>query len=325
MGRLEKIVTAQEDKITGAYRKWKGMVMNMEQYPVLLEEQTVHGHAVFPCAVYEVNAAINQAEKIYCHWHHELELLYILEGSASLHAGNQITPISVGDFVWVPSNYVHMVLGETGEAFRFIAVVFHPDFLRSFGNDAIQEKYLSPLFKWQFDCSFVLKNASVYQKLILDIVAGYREKSEGYELLIKTRLLEICTKLYQYAKDYQLQKQDSKDYRSTLAKDMILYLQTLYDEPFSLAQMAEHFHISKGHLCRFFKEMTNMSPVDYLNYFRITKSAILLRDSDLAISAIALQTGFNNISYYNRTFRKYMHETPGEYRKGLEHLSSPKS
>ena len=49
----------------------------MEQYPILLEEQIAHGNAIFPCAVYQVDAAIDTAEKIYCHWHHELELLFI--------------------------------------------------------------------------------------------------------------------------------------------------------------------------------------------------------------------------------------------------------
>lgn len=88
---------------------------------------------------------------------------------------------------------------------------------------------------------------------------------------------------------------------------------------FTLTKMAEHFHISKGHLCRFFKKMTNMTPVDYLNYFRVTKSARLLRDTDDAVSEVAVRTGFNNISYFNRTFRKYMHMTPGDYRKNPEH------
>lgn len=289
----------------------------MERYPILLEEQTKHGHATFPCAVYQINAASNNAEKIYCHWHKELELLLVLEGNASLHVGKQVATISSGDFALIPSNAVHMVIGEPNDAFRFIAVVFHPDFIRSFGNDSIQDKYLTPLFKWQFDCPFVLKDAGTYQKLILDITSQYQEKAVGYELYIKMRLLEICFLLYQYAKDSQIEKQDSKDYRISLAKEMMLYLQEQCNETVTLSEMAEQFHISKGHLCRFFKEMTNMSPVDYLNYYRVNKSAQLLRDTNLAISAVAGQTGFNNISYYNRVFRKYMHMTPGEYRRSL--------
>lgn len=287
----------------------------MKQYPILFEEQSQHGHSVFPCAVYQADASPANAEKIYCHWHHELELLLVLDGSAFLHADNQTYPISTGDFAWIPSNAVHMVLGEPETTFRFIAVVFHPDLLRSFGNDTIQDRYLNPLFKWQFNCPPVLNTADACQKIILEILSFYQSKSDGYELSIKTRLLEICSLMYQYAKPYRICTQDSKDHRAALAKEMMLYLQEQYNESITLSRMAEHFHISKGHLCRFFKEITNMSPIDYLNYFRINKSALLLRNTDLAISAVAGQTGFNNISYYNRAFRKYMNMTPREYRK----------
>ena len=76
----------------------------------------------------------------------------------------------------------------------------------------------------------------------------------------------------------------------------------------------EHY---KDYRTSLIKEMTQMSPIDYLNYFRITQSARLLCDTDFPISTIAVKTGFNNISYYNRTFRKYMHMTPGSYRKNF--------
>lgn len=289
----------------------------MEQYPILLEEQIAHGNAIFPCAVYQVDAAIDTAEKIYCHWHHELELLFILEGNAVLHIGDHSHPIHSGDFAWIPSNAVHMVLGETNTPFRFIAIVFHPELIQSFGNDAVQDKYLTPLFKWQFHHPCVLSAASVYLPRILDIVAAYQEKTAGYELFIKTRLLEICSLVYGQVCKFQVSKSTSKNYRTSLIKDMMLYLQAQYNKAVTLSQMAAHFHISKGHLCRFFKEMTNMSPFDYLNYFRVSKSARLLRETDLSVSTIADQTGFNNISYYNRTFRKYMHMTPGEYRRSV--------
>ncbi|MBQ1172776.1 MAG: helix-turn-helix transcriptional regulator [Lachnospiraceae bacterium] len=289
----------------------------MQQYPTIFEEQTAHGHAIFPCAVYQIDSIPEHTEKIYCHWHHELELLLIHEGTSFLHIDNQIHSISTGDVAFIPSNAVHMVIGESNSVFRFTAVVFHPDFIKSFGNDAVMEKYLNPLFKWQFACPYVLQNSPACQKLILHIASLYQEKKSGYELFIKMNLLEICALFYHYAEPFQIHKPKCNDYQTELAKKMMLYLQQHYDEKITLSEMATHFHISKGHLCRFFKEMTNMSPFDYLNYFRITKSTRLLHDTNLSISTIAGQTGFNNISYYNRTFRKYMHMTPGAYRKDV--------
>ena len=60
-----------------------------------------------------------------------------------------------------------------------------------------------------------------------------------------------------------------------------------------------------------------MTPFEYLNYFRISKSTELLWETDREISQIALQTGFNNISYFNRTFQRFMHMTPREFRRSV--------
>ena len=287
----------------------------MERYPILLEEQASHGNATFPCAVYQVESDLKNTEKISYHWHKELEILFVLEGEATLRVNQDTFLIAAGDFVFIPTNALHMVTGVEDIPFCFIAIVFHPDFTHSFGNDTIQEQYLTPISEWRFDCPFVRKESQLYEALISEIALCYQEKSAGYELLIKARLLELCFRLYQRVESYQIKKQDSKDYRISMIKEMMLYLQEQCGEPVALSEMATHFHISKGHLCRFFKEMANMSPIDYLNYYRINKSAQLLRDTDLEISAVAGQIGFNNISYFNRVFRKHMHMTPSAYRK----------
>ena len=57
--------------------------------------------------------------------------------------------------------------------------------------------------------------------------------------------------------------------------------------------------------------------VDYLNDYRVRVSARLLLEIELDIGEIAMQSGFNNISYYNKRFRQYMHQTPSEYRRKL--------
>lgn len=286
----------------------------MERYPILLEEQTKHGHSLFPCAIYNVEAEKNNSEKIYYHWHKEIELLYVRKGQATLSINQQIYPVTAGDFAFIPSNTVHMASGEIDTEFHFTAIVFHPNLIHSFGNDSVQEKYVTPVCEWQFDCPYIIRNHPFYQNLVTDLVQHYQEKEAGYELYFKIHLLELCLSLYHHTEPFRNLKKETGNYRIALIKEMMLYLQEHYAETVALSEAADHFHVSKGHFCRFFKEMTNTTPMNYLNYYRINKSARLLRDTALEISVIAGQTGFNNISYYNRTFRKYMHMTPGEYR-----------
>ncbi|MBO5485859.1 MAG: helix-turn-helix domain-containing protein, partial [Eubacterium sp.] len=58
--------------------------------------------------------------------------------------------------------------------------------------------------------------------------------------------------------------------------------------------------------------------VEYSNYYRISKSLMLLKETEKDIGEIAGMTGFNNISYYNKIFKKYMHMTPSQFRQALQ-------
>lgn len=297
----------------------------MKKYPIFQREQTNHGNAMFPCAVYQIDSNKDYEERIYCHWHDEIEILLVLDGQAVLKINEISYRLKKGMTAFIPSNCLHMAVGEPGIAFDFAAVVFHPDFLKSITNDKVQQ-YIDSILEWKLSMPFVWTtqesednlNESIpipgLRTILLEISKLYQNKPAAYELLIKTRLYEVCYLLYTNAYQYQEKETKQTDYRIEQAKDMMLYLHEQYDSQVTLSEMATQFHISKGHLCRFFKEMTNMSPIDYLNFYRINQSAQLLLTTTEEVGEIALCTGFNNISYFNRTFRKHMHMTPSEYR-----------
>lgn len=135
------------------------------------------------------------------------------------------------------------------------------------------------------------------------------------ELLIKSNLLRIWHYLCLDAEatSFTLKKKD--DERVRMIKQILHYIQENYARNLTLCGLAAYFHMSEGQFCRFFKSQVGMTAIEYLNYYRIGVSCDRLRESDTPISEIAIGCGYNNISYFNRTFRKYMHCTPGEYQK----------
>ena len=84
-----------------------------------------------------------------------------------------------------------------------------------------------------------------------------------------------------------------------MIKQILQYIQENYARNLTLCGLAAYFHMSEGQFCRFFKSQIGMT----------------LKDGILPISEVATECGYNNISYFNRTFRRYMHCTPGEYQK----------
>lgn len=83
----------------------------------------------------------------------------------------------------------------------------------------------------------------------------------------------------------------------------------------SLDDVADHIGISKHHLCRLFQKNLNLSPFEYLRRRRIEAAAAKLKTTDLTINQIAVETGFDNASYFGKVFRSYLGVNPLAYRQ----------
>ena len=67
------------------------------------------------------------------------------------------------------------------------------------------------------------------------------------------------------------------------------------------------------YFCRFFRQMTQKTPVEYLNYYRIECAREQLSTTSCTVTEIAFNCGFNDVSYFIKIFRKYMGMTPGQF------------
>lgn len=98
------------------------------------------------------------------------------------------------------------------------------------------------------------------------------------------------------------------------------YIHTHLSEPLSLEGLAEVAHISATHLGRLFKRKHGETLVDYITRQRMELAKELLRDGSLTVSSVAAKAGYNNYSYFTRTFGKYTGQSPREYRR--DHLNA---
>ena len=93
------------------------------------------------------------------------------------------------------------------------------------------------------------------------------------------------------------------------------YMQEHYQEALTLPLLAGISGYSESYYCHNFSSFTGSTPFEYLNRIRIVKACELLNSTDKKITDIASLVGFNNISYFNRTFARIMGFTPSSYRK----------
>ena len=99
-------------------------------------------------------------------------------------------------------------------------------------------------------------------------------------------------------------------------KVILKYIENNYAQKISVADAAEIAGFSESHFMRYFKETMGTSFVEYLKDYRLTMAARLLLASDASILSISEDVGFENLSYFNRAFKKKYQVTPSKYRKG---------
>ena len=92
-------------------------------------------------------------------------------------------------------------------------------------------------------------------------------------------------------------------------------IESEYTHKITLRDLSEIAQINEKYLCRFFKEFTGQTPIDYINRLRIDRACYEMSVNKLNVTEAVYECGFNEISYFLKIFKKYKGITPGEYRK----------
>ncbi|MEX0323821.1 MAG: AraC family transcriptional regulator [Puniceicoccaceae bacterium] len=132
----------------------------------------------------------------------------------------------------------------------------------------------------------------------------------GHEVALRAKLLELMVYL---SRAYT--RTDTTEAHALLrVGNVIGALEKDYSRDWKLEELLEIAHMSRSNLMRVFRKATGQSPIEYLVRLRIQKAMSLLRNTDLTITEIALQVGFNDSNYFTRQFRKTTGQAPRKFR-----------
>ena len=243
----------------------------------------------------------------------------ITRGTGTACLNTRTMHIEPGDILFINAGIVHSFRGDEKNPLAFYALDFGRELISSYGNDDIQQKYISRQANGELIFRDHFKKDDVMWPYIEEPLEEIRtlcsKEMAKNELLIKSNLLRIWHYLCLDAEATSIPLKKKDDERVRLIKQILQYIQENYEKNLTLCGLAAYFHMSEGQFCRFFKSQIGMTAIEYLNYYRIGVACDMLKEGILPISEIATECGYNNISYFNRTFRRYMHCTPGEYQK----------
>lgn len=138
-------------------------------------------------------------------------------------------------------------------------------------------------------------------------------KKTGYEFMTQGYLYQLIGTIL----EEHLYEEDVKDIKAARhlnsIKNVLAYIAENYDSSISLDNLAKIAGMNPKYFCRYFRSMTERTPIDYLNYYRIECACEMLSTKDISIKETAISCGFNDESYFIKTFHKYKGITPKQF------------
>ncbi len=248
------------------------------------------------------------------HWHTEFEMIRVLKGSLILTVANQDFHLQEGYFVLIPSNLPHMAMPRECE---YECIVFDAKYLLG-KNDSINQS-LNLLLEHTIVPQYVFSpGMSVIHDAAWTLFDSFASKVSGYEMLVTGVCYVILgTIMSQHLYSYSDEKSEYSFRKSIRLQQAMNYMEESFREPLSLEDIAASIGMAPQSFCRFFKEMAHCTPIDYLNGYRIERACYQLLTTNHSVTQVALECGFNDLSYFIKTFKKYKGTTPKKYMKSL--------
>jgi AraC-like DNA-binding protein len=250
------------------------------------------------------------------HYHPEIELVCVLSGSGTRHVGYHKSNYSNGDLVLIGSNIPHSGFGLNSiDPHEEIVLQFREEILQ-FPEQEVEARSIKNLLELS---KYGILFSAATKKTLLPKLKKMLE-SEGYKryLLLLDILFDLST-----SKDYDLLNKEIMPYtiiskNKTRLENIFTYVEHHYDKDISIDEVAKLANLTLPAFCNFFKKATQITFTEFVNRYRINK-ACLLMVQDKSISECCYSCGFNNVTYFNRMFKKYTEKTPSEFIRNSSH------
>ncbi len=282
--------------------------------PTNYHEDVPRGFPDFPLEFYRVDGS-HPRYQMHCHWHDEFELIHVRKGALRVTVDGVEYRLCAGDTAFVTGGQAH---AASPEQCVYECVVFDPAMLLRSGDAC--KAYLHRIQNGSVVVYsyFPASCTPVYDTIQRLFRTAFDDKRQPNALLVLGALLEFFGWVFEegaYTEIVSELPQHTRRIRHL--KQVLRFIEEHYAEPITLAQLANEAHMSSKYFCRFFRQMTRRTPIDYLNYYRVECACHELSTTEKSVTEVALDCGFNDISYFIKIFRRHKGVSPGKYLAAL--------
>ena len=279
-------------------------------------ELVEHGTPLFPVGFYYDDILYNPVP---WHWHDEMEAVVVEKGSAIVCAGTERYTLHAGQGFFVNAGVLHACWDNGAAECTFHSVVFHPRLVGGGIDSIFWQNYLRPLIANRRMKSVALDRSAEWHEIALQSIDtawyGGAEQPAGYEFQVRAALSQLILQLSSHLPERTQRISEKAQRDGERIKQMLRYVEEHYSEALSTSEIAASAMISESECLRCFRSTIGVPPIQYVKQFRVQRAAELLSSTDGRIAEIGAQCGFQDTSYFTKTFRELKGITPREYRR----------
>ena len=240
-------------------------------------------------------------------------------GTARVSVNGTDYIVRQGEGFFINAGALHGVWSGETESCCLHSVVFHPRLVGGSVDSILWQKYLEPLCSDPCRPCVHFVNAREWEAAATRAIqAAWQScvsEADGFEFAVREQLSRIIFLLAKNCPTAEKRPSEKTLRDGERIKRMLQYIQEHYGGELTLASIAESAAVSESECLRCFRSMTGSTPIQYVKQVRIQKAAELLMSADRKISDIGAECGFQEMSYFAKTFRELKGCTPGEFRK----------
>lgn len=232
------------------------------------------------------------------HWHEHIELLYVIRGELPVFVQGRLITATPGDLIAINSGELHAIPLKPQETVYECLIV---------------HKRLCTRISLPVDTR-IIKNQirdEKYAEQFLRITDEFRRKPYLYKINVQLNLLSLLVGLFRdHASEQSAQLSSIRSSKEQTIKKAIEYIHEHYAEDISTDDVCTYLGFDKSYFCNCFRAATGSTLLDYLNVTRCEHARELLLTSQLSVAECASQSGFQHLSYFSKTYKRYIGELP---------------
>ncbi|MGF7057961.1 GH39 family glycosyl hydrolase [Brassicibacter mesophilus] len=260
-----------------------------------------------------IKVFIHSINRFKMHWHNEIEILLVLQGTVNIRVGNERFLLRENDLILINSNEIHST-SKTKEDNILLALQINSEWYST---------YYPRFSKMIFDCKSFFhgkhaqKKFDVIRHYLAKIVWELNKKTVGYQFIVGSEVHLLAAYLVNNFDHMPIDDGKSVEISKDINRmqNIINYINKNLERKITLQEIADNHQLNKYYLSHFIKRNIGMSFQEYLNNIRLDKAINLMLNTDKTITEISYESGFPSTKSINKLFKDIYGQSPSEYRK----------